>query len=138
MLITFTDYYKKYTQLYGKNWSADYLLFVNKIIREKVGTNFIIPNERQKFVVNYEIKKLINKAINTRSNKYNNIVYVYSNIKSNAINSLMNYLIHNYPQLDFSVLLIGLDDIIINEDIYNKLQFVEYQTIEKDSSEEDE
>jgi hypothetical protein len=124
MLITITDYYKNYTNIFGKNRPNDYLLFVNKMIREKIGDDFLIPNNRQRFIINYEIKKLIDKAMNVRNGKCDNIIYIHSNIKEATANNLMRYLLNTYP-VDFDLLMINLD-FDIEEDTYNRLNSIDF------------
>ena len=59
--IIFVKDQKQFIQVLAKKGKSDYLLNVNKIIREKFEQDILVPNKIQSFLINYEIKKLIDK-----------------------------------------------------------------------------
>lgn len=77
------------------------------------------PNKVQSFIINYEIKKLLDKAINIKNQKYRNIVYLNSNLSVSLIRNAMDFISNEYFPIEFKYSLIepkefnsiGLDDI---------------------------
>ena len=69
----------------------------------------VVPNKIQSFLINYEIKKLIDKAVNVRNRKYSRIIYINSNISPNTILNTLDFLIGAYPEVVFDPSLIDLD-----------------------------
>lgn len=92
---------KQFVHTFSKKQKCDYLLNVNKIIKEKFETEILIPNKIQAFLINYEIKKLIDKAINVRNRKYSRIIYVNSGLSASSINNAVRFLSTAYETIHF-------------------------------------
>jgi mRNA-degrading endonuclease HigB of HigAB toxin-antitoxin module len=82
------------------------VLNVNKIIKDKFKTKFIVPNRVQSFLLNYEIKKLLDKAINIKNKKYRRVIYLNSNISTPIIINTMTFIGEEYDKLTFTYHLI--------------------------------
>lgn len=107
--IVFTLDQKHATQILGKKEKSDYLLNVNKIIKDKFSQELVIPNKVQSFLLNYEIKKIIDKAVNVRNRKYKRIIYINSNLTVNAILNTIDFLKEHYKDIVFKPSLIDLE-----------------------------
>ena len=99
--IIFVKDQKQFIQIFTKKQKCDYLLNVNKIIKEKFDQEILVPNKIQSFLINYEIKKLIDKAINVRNRKYNRIIYVNAGLSASNINNTVKFLNTAYATIDF-------------------------------------
>jgi hypothetical protein len=108
--IVFVKDQKQFVQVLQKKCKSDYLLNVNKIIREKFEQDILVPNKIQSFLINYEIKKLIDKAVNVRNRKYQRIIYVNSSITPNSILNTLDFLNNAYEDVKFDPLLIDLEE----------------------------
>ena len=100
--IVFVKDQKQFIQAFTKKQKCDYVLNVNKIIRDKFDQDIIFPNKIQSFLINYEIKKLIDKAINVRNRKYNRIVYINSNLSRTIVGNTVKFLGAAYDSIIFS------------------------------------
>lgn len=117
--IIFIREFRSFSSIYSKKSKEDYILNVNKIIKDKFESRFITPNKVQSFIINYEIKKLLDKAINIKNQKYRNIVYLNSNLSVSLIQNAMDFISEEYYPIDFKFSLIepkefdssGLDNI---------------------------
>lgn len=107
--IIFVKDQKQFIQIFTKKQKCDYLLNVNKIIKEKFDQDILVPNKIQSFLINYEIKKLIDKAINVRNRKYNRIIYVNAGLSASNINNTVKFLNTAYSTIDFVPHLIDSD-----------------------------
>lgn len=107
--IVFVRDQKQFVQTFSKKQKCDYLLNVNKIIKEKFETEILIPNKIQAFLINYEIKKLIDKAINVRNRKYSRIIYVNSGISQHSVTNAIKFLSSAYDTIHFVPKLIDSD-----------------------------
>ena len=107
--IIFVKDQKHFVQSFCKKQKCDYLLNVNKIIKEKFETEILIPNKIQAFLINYEIKKLIDKAINVRNRKYSRIIYVNSGLSCNSITNALTFLSSAYDTIQFVPRAIDID-----------------------------
>jgi len=107
--IVFVKDQKQFAHIFCKKQKCDYLLNVNKIIREKFDHEILVPNKIQAFLINYEIKKLIDKAINVRNRKYNRIIYVNSSLSVSNINNTIKFLNTAYGTINFIPKLIDVD-----------------------------
>ena len=56
--IIFVSDQKQFIQVLSKKGKSDYLLNVNKIMRDKFDHDIMFPNKIQSFLINYEIKKI--------------------------------------------------------------------------------
>lgn len=99
--IFFVKDYKTYVELYGKKTKSEYVLNVNKLIREKLGTDYIVPNKTQAFLLNYEIRKLVDKVISSKSKKYTRLVYLNSSMSLTGIMNAIEFLSNTYKIIEF-------------------------------------
>lgn len=99
--IVFVREYKYFIRVFDKKTREDYILNVSKIIKDKFKSKFAIPNKVQSFLLNYEIKKLLDKAINTKSKKYRRVIYLNSNLSESAIMNTMDFIDSEYPEFEF-------------------------------------
>jgi len=99
--IIFVKDQKQFIQIFTKKQKCDYLLNVNKIIKEKFDQDILVPNRIQSFLINYEIKKLIDKAVNVRNRKYNRIIYVNAGLSTSNINNTVKFLNTAYSTITF-------------------------------------
>lgn len=104
--IIFVREFRSFTSIYSKKTKEDYILNVNKIIKDKFNTKFIIPNKVQSFLINYEIKKLLDKAIHIKNKKYKKIIYLNSNLSIGLIKNAMLFIEEEYSTVFFNYLLI--------------------------------
>lgn len=109
--IVFVREYKNFISVYSKKSREDYILNVSKIIKEKFDTKSVILNRVQSFLLNYEIKKLLDKAINIKNKKYKRVVYLNSNISASIIMNTMDLLEDEYPDHEFSFDLLESSDV---------------------------
>ena len=70
LTIVFVRDYKTFVERFSKKSKSDYVLNINKIVKEKFQTEIFIPNKVQAFLLNYEISKLIDKVIKIKNQKY--------------------------------------------------------------------
>ncbi len=104
--IIFVREFRSFTSIFSKKTKEDYILNVNKIIKDKFNTKFIIPNKVQSFLINYEIKKLLDKAIHIKNKKYKKIIYLNSNLSIGLIRNAMLFIEEEYHPVCFNYLLI--------------------------------
>jgi hypothetical protein len=100
--IIFVREYKNFISAFARKSKEDYVLNVNKIIKEKFKTKFIIPNKVQSFLVNYEIRKLLDKAISIKNKKYRRVVYLNSNLSSSVILNTIDFIEDEYQSIQFN------------------------------------
>lgn len=104
--VIFIREFRSFTSVYSRKGKDDYILNVNKIIKDKFDSKFIVPNKVQSFLINYEIKKLLDKAIHIKNEKYRNIVYLNSNISISTIRNAMYFIDSEYYPINFTYELI--------------------------------
>ena len=104
--IVFVKEYKNFISAFEKKSKEDYVLNVSKIIKDKFNTKFIVPNKVQSFLLNYEIKKLLDKAINIKNKKYKRVVYLNSNLSASIVMNTMAFVDEEYTELNFSYFLV--------------------------------
>ena len=104
--IIFVKEYKNFISAFERKSKEDYVLNVSKIIKDKFNTKFIVPNKVQSFLLNYEIKKLLDKAINIKNKKYTRVVYLNSNLSASIIMNTMSFVDEEYTELKFSYFLV--------------------------------
>lgn len=104
--IVFVKEYKNFISAFERKSKEDYVLNVSKIIKDKFNTKFIVPNRVQSFLLNYEIKKLLDKAINIKNKKYTRVVYLNSNLSASIIMNTMAFVDEEYTELKFSYFLV--------------------------------
>jgi hypothetical protein len=100
--IIFVREYKNFIGAFNKKAKEDYVLNVNKIIKEKFKTKFIVPNRVQSFLVNYEIRKLLDKAIHIKNRKYRRVIYLNSNLTASVILNTIDFIEEEYTDLVFT------------------------------------
>jgi hypothetical protein len=106
MEIVFVKEYKSFIFVFDKKSKEDYVLNVSKIIKDKFNTKFMIPNKVQSFILNYEIRKLLDKAIKIKNKKYKRVVYLNSQISSSTVSNAIHFIETEYPGLDLSFVLV--------------------------------
>jgi len=117
--VVFIREFRSFTAVHDKKSKEDYILNVNKIIKDKFESKFMVPNKVQSFIINYEIKKLLDKAINIKNKKYKNIIYLNSNLSISLIKNAMVFIQEEYSPINFEFNLIepkefdntGLDEL---------------------------
>lgn len=122
--IVFVREYKYFIRVFEKKTREDYILNVSKIIKDKFKSKFMIPNKVQSFLLNYEIKKFLDKAINTKNRKYKRVIYLNSNLSESAILNTIDFINNEYIDFEFSYSLIengSEDDPIHNIDNLERL-----------------
>jgi hypothetical protein len=120
--IVFVRDQKLFIQAVQKKGKTDYLLNVTRIIRDKFDHDIILPNKIQAFLINYEIKKLIDKAVNVRNRKYQRIIYVNPNITPNIILNTVDFLNGAYEDVSFEPRLLDLDHDFVNHPMLDKIK----------------
>jgi hypothetical protein len=99
--IIFIREFKSFTSKLGKKQKDDYILNVSKIIKDKFNSKFIVPNKVQSFLINYEIKKFLDKAINIKNEKYTRIIYLNSNLSISSVKNAMAFISDEYHPISF-------------------------------------
>lgn len=121
--IVFVREYRNFICAFNKKSKEDYVLNVSKIIKDKFKTKFIIPNKVQSFLLNYEIKKLLDKAINIKNKKYKRVIYLNSNLSSSVILNTITFIEEEYESLTFTYHLI--ESKTLNEDDIGEIENLE-------------
>jgi hypothetical protein len=57
-------------------------------------------------LLNYEIKKLLDKAINIKNKKYRRVIYLNSNLSSSIVLNTIDFIESEYDLLDFTFYLV--------------------------------
>lgn len=117
--IVFVREYRHFISAFNRKSKEDYVLNVSKIMKDKFKTKFIVPNKVQSFLLNYEIKKLLDKAINIKNKKYKRVIYLNSNLSTSSILNTISFIEDGYLGLVFSYQLIEPDN--LNEDEIEEL-----------------
>ena len=94
--IVFVKDYKSFILAFDKKDKSDYILNVSKLIKDKFNTKFIVPNKVQSFLLNYEIKKLLDKAITLKNDKYSRVIYLNSNLSITSILNTIDFINEEY------------------------------------------
>lgn len=108
--ILFVRDQKQFINRFSKKLKSDYLLNVNKILKEKFEQDIVVPNKIQAFLINYEIKKLIDKAVNVRNRKYSRIIYVNQSLSLTSIINTLEFLNQSYSTVQFHARVLDPDD----------------------------
>lgn len=120
--IIFVRDQKLFLQAVQKKGKTDYLLNVNRIIRDKFDQDIVLPNKIQSFLINYEIKKLIDKAVNVRNRKYQRIIYVNPNITPNIILNTVDFLNGAYEEVSFEPRLLDHDPDLVDNPVLETIK----------------
>lgn len=102
MSVVFVKEYRNFIAVYEKKAKDDYVLNVSKILKDKFKSKFLIPNKVQSFILNYEIKKLLDKVILLKNKKYRRIVYLNSNISTSIVLNTITFIEDEYSNLLFN------------------------------------
>ena len=113
--IVFVREYKNFITAFQKKGREDYILNVSKIIKDKFKTKFLIPNKVQSFLLNYEIRKLLDKAINIKNKKYKRVIYLNANLSTSIVFNTISFIEDEYSNLTFSYLLVEPNDLFEEE-----------------------
>lgn len=105
--VVFVRDYKSFIIAFNKKDKCDYILNVSKLIKDKFSTKFIVPNKVQSFLLNYEIKKLLDKAITVKNEKYSKIIYLNSNLSATTILNTIDFISDEYTDFNFKYQLIS-------------------------------
>lgn len=108
--IIFIREFKSFTSKLGKKQKDDYILNVSKIIKDKFNSKFIVPNKVQSFLINYEIKKFLDKAINIKNEKYTRIIYLNSNLSASSVQNAMSFISDEYYPISFKYSMVESKD----------------------------
>lgn len=108
--IYFIKDYKNYVDNFGKKAKSEYVLNINKLIREKMDSDFAVPNKYQSFLLNYEIRKLIDKVINIKNKKYTRVIYQNYNLDYHIAEATLKLLQTFYPQITFEPFILESDN----------------------------
>jgi len=81
--ILFTKEHKYIFNKDNKKEKNDYLLNVNKIKKTLFDDLPIVMNKTQVFVLNFEVQKMLNKALMIANQKYTNIIYINAMLDKN-------------------------------------------------------
>jgi hypothetical protein len=108
--VFFVKEYKLFFNKHNKKSPVDYVLNVDKIVEEKIVNPPIVFNSIQTFLLNYEIKKLLDKAITIVNEKYDNIVYINTMLNSSCVLNVVNYLGTTYADYSFKYVLLDKED----------------------------
>lgn len=100
--VVFVREYKNFISNFNKKEKGDYVLNVTKLIKDKFSTKFIIPNKVQSFLLNYEIKKLLDKAIKVKNKKYTTIVYLNGNLSLTSVLNTIEFMNNEYSLIEFT------------------------------------
>lgn len=114
--IIFVRDYKSFIAAFKKKEKSDYILNVSKLIKDKFSTKFIVPNKVQSFLLNYEIKKLLDKAVKVKNEKYSQIIYLNSNLSKNIVLNTIDFINSEYTDFNFNYVLIDTLDLCDIED----------------------
>lgn len=115
MDIIFVKDYKSFIQNFGQKEKDNYVLNVSKLIKDKFSTKFIVPNKVQSFLLNYEIKKLLDKAITLKNDKYTKIVYLNSNLSAATVLNTIDFIEDEYSDFKFSYHLVNSEELGIED-----------------------
>lgn len=111
MDIIFVKDYRSFIQNFGQKEKDSYVLNVSKLIKDKFSTKFIVPNKVQSFLLNYEIKKLLDKAITLKNEKYAKIVYLNSNLSNATVLNTIDFIEGEYEDFAFSYFLVNSEEL---------------------------
>jgi hypothetical protein len=113
--IIFVRDYKSFIKNFGQKERDSYVLNVSKLIKDKFSTKFIVPNKVQSFLLNYEIKKLLDKAITLKNEKYSKIVYLNANLSTAVVLNTIDFIEAEYDEFLFSYFLVNSEELGITD-----------------------
>jgi hypothetical protein len=122
--VVFVREYKNFIANFSKKEKGDYILNVSKLIKDKFNMKFIIPNKVQSFLLNYEIKKLLDKAIKVKNKKYTTIIYLNSNLSLTSILNTIEFMNSEYSAIEFTFSIIESKEVDPIESIPVELRVI--------------
>jgi hypothetical protein len=122
--IVFVRDYKSFVQVFKKKEKSDYILNVSKLIKDKFSTKFIVPNKVQSFLLNYEIKKLLDKAITLKNEKYQRVVYLNSTLSKTSLLNTVDFISEEYLDFNFDFTIIDSNDLCEIEEKETSLNLI--------------
>jgi len=124
--VFFTKKHKHFNKL-DLQKTNNYVLNINLLIREKLNTEFFIMNNIQSFILNIEIKKCIDRSINLKNGKYDNLIYVNDNMTISSILNMITFIEATYKNIKFDYTLLDSENLF--NDILNKRADIKITTI---------
>lgn len=115
--VVFVREYKGFISAFSKKSKTDYILNVTKIVKDKFNTRFIVPNKVQSFLLNYEVKKLLDKAIKVKNKKYTRIIYLNANLSISTILNSIDFINDEYVDIEFNYIVVPSKDLEEDEEI---------------------
>lgn len=95
--VFFVKELRHYFNKNNKKQKSDYIINVDKLMLDKMKDNqMYIMNKVQAFLINYEIKKMLDKAVTISNHKYDTIVYINANIGKSTILNTQKFLTESY------------------------------------------
>ncbi len=79
----------------------NYILNINSLMKEKLNTEFFVMNKIQSFVLNIEIKKCIDRSINLKNGKYDNLIYINENMNITSVLNMIKFIEATYKDIKF-------------------------------------
>lgn len=131
--IVFVKDYKSFISNFDKKDKGDYILNVSKLIKDKFNTKFIVPNRVQSFLLNYEIKKLLDKAITVKNEKYSRVIYLNSNLSTTTILNTIDFIESEYIDFTFKYSLVNCEMDINREEVVRLPHDLEIFNTKKES-----
>lgn len=130
MEILFSRYNKFVYNKYNKKTKDEYVLNIDKIVKNKMNGTLMVMNKYQAFILNYEIVKLLQKVMNSSTIKYKKIVYVNQDMGVGSILNLKNLVEEKYPDVKFDYKIIYDED---DEDMVDAVkEMMNIETIKTD------
>lgn len=108
--VYFLKEYRWFINKDNKKQKSDYVLNINKIIKDKFDEPVYILNAIQSFILNYEIKKLLDKVIKISNQKYDTIIYVNNNLSASNVLNIVGFLNGTYKNINFQYNLINKNE----------------------------
>lgn len=115
--VVFVREYKSFISSFSKKSKTDYILNVTKIVKDKFNTRFIIPNKVQSFLLNYEVKKLLDKAIKVKNKKYTKIIYLNANLSISTILNSIDFINDEYVDIEFNYIVVPSKELEEDDEI---------------------
>ena len=107
--VYFINEHKQFFNKLNKKMSGDYIINIDKLIEEKFGARLIILNTVQSFLLNYEIRKMLDKAIRITNAKYDNIVYINADLNEVGIINIIAMMRERYQEVTFNYVVLDPD-----------------------------
>jgi hypothetical protein len=115
--VVFVREYKGFISAFSKKSKTDYILNVTKIVKDKFNTRFIVPNKVQSFLLNYEVKKLLDKAIKVKNKKYTRIIYLNANLSISTILNSIDFINDEYVDIEFNYIVVPSKELEEDDEI---------------------